>query len=262
MPKPKNLSTLWGMIHVPALPGSYKNNLSFKKIVDFSLKDAKALFDNGITHMFIENFWDVPFPKSSSKPHVNAAISIIADRIKLKYPNVTLGINILRNDALTALGVATITNSKVIRVNVLTHGRVTDQGILEGCAYDLKTYSVQLNSSVEIWADVEVKHSVPITQIPIEDSINDLLERGGADKIIFSGSRTGVPADEKEISRLINNQILSLEQIVIGSGVTYENLPDYLDLAKNIIVGSSLKLEDQIQNNIDPDKVTKLVSCL
>lgn len=254
--------TLWGMIHVPALPGSPKHTLSIRDIVKFCLIDAEALVSNKITHLFIENFWDSPFPKSNSQAHVIAGITLVANEIKTKFPSVTLGINILRNDAKSALGIATITQSEVIRVNVLTHARVTDQGIIEGCAFDIKNYSELLNSSVKIWADVEVKHSAPLAPVPIEDTIHDSLERGGADCIIFSGSRTGQPANLKQLKTLIDNHVLPPEKIVIGSGINNQNLSDYLDVAHNFIVGSSLKFNNKLSNHIDPEKVARLVSCL
>ncbi|MFV2016113.1 MAG: BtpA/SgcQ family protein, partial [Candidatus Heimdallarchaeota archaeon] len=93
-------------------------------------------------------------------------------------------------------------------------------------------------------------------------SVNDLIERGGADKIIFSGSRTGLEVDQIIISNLIDNNFLLAEQTVIGSGITFENIRNYLDLARNFIVGSSLKIDNKIQNHIDPNKVSNLVSCL
>jgi membrane complex biogenesis BtpA family protein len=257
-----NKNTLWGMIHVPALPGSYRSQLSFKEIIDFCLIDTETLVTNGITHLFIENFWNVPFPKSNSQPHIIAGITIIVEKIKTKFPEVTLGINILRNDALSALGIASMTGSKVIRVNVLTHARLTDQGIIEGCAYDLKTYSGQLNSPIKIWADIEVKHSVPLSPVPIEDAINDAIERGGADKVVFSGTRTGMPVKRDILLSLIDNGVLEADLIVIGSGINQNNLKNYLDLANNFIVGSSLKLENKLHNHIDPKKVTQLVESL
>ena len=40
--------TLWGMIHVPSLPGSGNNPHPFDEIIDFCLADAKIFFENGI----------------------------------------------------------------------------------------------------------------------------------------------------------------------------------------------------------------------
>ena len=44
----------------------------------------------------------------------------------------SLGINVLRNDAESALAIAAVVSASCIRVNVHTGARVTDQGVIEG----------------------------------------------------------------------------------------------------------------------------------
>ncbi len=255
-----NNPILWGMIHVPPLPGSQNNAKSMQDIMDFCSEDAKILFENGIKCFFIENFGDVPFPKNKAEPHVIAALTTIITQLKLQFPNASFGVNVLRNDALAALGIATITDSTAIRVNILTHARLTDQGIIEGCSYELSRYKNQLKSPVEIWADVEVKHSYPLAEIPISDAIHDMVERGGASKIIFTGSRTGTEVNLQTLQTLLESNIVLPENVVIGSGISEKNIESFLPYAKNFIVGSSLKLNNNIFNHIDPFKVSSLVS--
>ena len=43
-----------------------------------------------------------------------------------------VGVNVLRNDAISALGVAAVTGARFIRVNVLTGLMYTDQGPIVG----------------------------------------------------------------------------------------------------------------------------------
>ena len=254
--------TIWGMIHVPTIPGSGIQKKSFDEIKEFCLIDAKNLFDNGVKHFFIENFGDAPFTKGSVQPHVTAGLTAIIEHIKSHLPGCIFGVNVLRNDALSALAIASTTGSQAIRVNVLTHARLTDQGIIEGCSYELTRYKHQLQSNLEIWADVDVKHSYSLASIPLEDSIHDTLGRGGADKVIFTGSRTGVEADFKIIKSLIEANVLTPEQVAIGSGISPENIQDFMPYAKNFIVGTSLKQQGIFTNHIDPQKVSKLVSSI
>lgn len=252
--------TIWGMIHVPPISGSQNASKSFKEISDFCLQDAKILFENGIKCFFIENFGDAPFPKNKVEPHVIAALTTIINQLKSHFPTSRIGVNVLRNDALAALAIATITDCTAIRVNILTHARLTDQGIIEGCSYDLHRYKNQLNSVVEIWADVEVKHSYPLVEIPISEAILDMVERGGASKIIFTGSRTGSEVSLQTLQELVDAKIISPDNIVIGSGISEKNIETFLPYAKNFIVGSSLKLHNHIFKHIDPLKVSSLVS--
>lgn len=257
-----NNPTLWGMIHVPTLPGSGSQTKSFDEIKEFCFTDAKILFDNGINHFFIENFGDAPFTKNTVQPHVVASLTAIIEHIKSHLPDSVFGVNVLRNDALSALAIASTTGSQAIRVNVLTHARLTDQGIIEGCSYELIKYKHQLHSNTEIWADVDVKHSYPLATIPLEDAIHDTLGRGGADKVIFTGSRTGTEADFTTIKSLIENNIITSDKVVIGSGITSDNVHNFLPYAKNFIVGTSLKQQGVFTNHIDPRKVSKLVSAI
>jgi hypothetical protein len=257
-----NQTIIWGMIHVPALPGNINNSLPIQEIVDFCVTDAKILFDSGIDHFFIENFGDSPFPKTNVQPHVIVGLTTIINKIKAELPNVSIGVNVLRNDALSALAIATITDCLVIRVNILTHARLTDQGLIEGCSYNLASYAVQLNSSVEIWADINVKHSYSLADIPLPDAIHDMMDRGGASKIIFTGSRTGMQADVSLLKELVEKKIILPENIVIGSGISEINIHDFLPYAKNFIVGSSLKINNILSNHIDSNKVSKLLSTI
>ena len=256
------LHTLWGMIHVPTLLGSGVAHQSMDEIKEFCLTDAKILYENNINHFFIENFGDAPFPKNIVEPHVIAALTLIIEQIKLHFPSVQIGVNCLRNDALAALAIASVTNAQAIRVNVLTHARLTDQGIIEGCAYDLNKYKNQLQSTAEVWADVDVKHSYSLANIPTADAIHDMLSRGGASKIIFTGSRTGAEANLVTLKELVETNILTPEKIVIGSGISENNIQSFMPYAKNFIVGSSLKQNNDLSNHIDPDKVSRLVAKL
>jgi membrane complex biogenesis BtpA family protein len=248
------------MIHVPALPGTYRNTLSISTIENFCLHEADTLVNNGITNIIVENYGDVPFPKDHVHPHVISALTRVLHTIRSKYRDtVKLGVNVLRNDAYSAMGIASICNCSMIRVNVLTHARLTDQGLIEGKANELKQYQQLLGSSVEIWADIEVKHSVAITPISIQDLIKDTLERAGADKIILTGNQTGQAVDISILQKIVSKKMVSPEQIVIGSGVTSKNFSSLVPFANHFIVGSSLKKDGIVTNPIDPVRVQRLV---
>jgi predicted TIM-barrel enzyme len=46
---------------------------------------------------------------------------------------------------------------------------------------------------------------------------------------------------------------------LLGSGVTVQNAPDYLEAADGFIVGSSLKKDGKLANPVDPRRVAALV---
>src|SRR5690242_21138198 len=109
------------------------------------------------------------------------AVAGRAIRSAVKLP---IGFNVLRNDARAALALCVACNGSFIRVNVHIGTMLTDQGIIEGEAFDTLRYRKQLCSDVMIFADVHVKHGVPLGKSQIEDSARDTLERGLADALI------------------------------------------------------------------------------
>ena len=57
-----------------------------------------------------------------------------------------MGINVLRNDAQAAMGIAAASGASFVRVNVLSGAMLTDQGLIEGQAAELLRLRRQLEA--------------------------------------------------------------------------------------------------------------------
>ncbi len=78
----------------------------------------------------MENFGDAPFfSRAACRPETVAAMAVLADEAR-RASGLPLGVNVLRNDGLSALAVAAATGARFVRVNVLVGARVTDQGVI------------------------------------------------------------------------------------------------------------------------------------
>src|SRR5262249_35206274 len=138
-----------GMLHLPALPGSPRNTLSLHEILDWVLRDADALARGGIPAFILENFGDAPFYPGRVPAHTVAYMTAVGCEIKRSF-NLPMGINVLRNDALSAIAVASAVSADFIRVNIHTGARLTDQGVIEGAAHDTLRYRKLLGSTIRI----------------------------------------------------------------------------------------------------------------
>src|SRR5207245_839512 len=98
-----------------------------------------------------------------------------------------VGVNVLRNDACAALGIAATVGAAFIRVNVHSGVAASDQGILEGRAAETLRLRDALGVPVAIWADVHVKHARPLDSEDVARAAEDAVERGLADAILVSG---------------------------------------------------------------------------
>ncbi|MCA9147869.1 MAG: BtpA/SgcQ family protein [Planctomycetales bacterium] len=249
-----------GMVHLPALPGSPSCVETLAQSITRALRDAEALIDGGMDGLMIENFGDTPFFPSQVPPVTIAAMTATAAEIRRRF-SVPLGINVLRNDAHAALAVALASGANFIRVNVLCGARVTDQGIVQGPAHTLLRERRALAADdVQIWADVQVKHSSPISPRPLAEEVVDTIERGQADAVIVSGSATGRAVDPEHLSAV--KQSAGDTPVVVGSGISVESLPRCVSLADGFIVGTSLKHGGQANAPVDVQRVKDFVNAL
>jgi hypothetical protein len=253
----KHPKPIIGVVHLLPLIGSPGATAPLNDIRDRALSDAAAFIENGVDGIIIENYGDVPFFPDGVEPHTVAAIAIIADHIRRRYPEIPIGLNVLRNDAKSAMAIATVTGANFIRVNVHTGAMLADQGVIQGKAYETLRYRAMLKSDVKIFADVAVKHAVPLASIDLTTSAEDTYHRGLADALIVTGAATGKGADLNDLR--IVKAAAPQASVFAGSGVTADSLPRILEHADGAIVGTSLKYNGVTTNAVDPGRVRALI---
>ena len=249
---------LIGMIHLLPLPGSPRySGEGISGALEAGLRDAKALQNGGVDGLLLENYGDSPFKPAPNDPETVASMTVIGMEIA-KQVDVPIGVNVLRNGALSALAIAHAINAHFIRVNVLTESLMTDQGIINGCAHDLMRYRRQLGAAdVQVYADVRSKHAAPIVSRPVEESARDAAYRGMADALIVTGPYTGVEPDRDQLRRV--KESVPDRPVLIGSGLTSRNAAKLLTEADGAIVGTSLKVDGLIEKPVDEMRVRELV---
>ncbi len=222
--------------------------------------DAQALVRGGVSGLIIENFGSAPFIKGTegdrTPPHHVAIMATLARMVKDKYA-LPVGINCLRNDAVSAIGIAAATNADFVRVNVHTGTYVTDQGIIEGEAAKSMRYRASIGATVSIYADVLVKHASPLTNLSATRATKEALGRGGAHAVIVTGGRSGGPVDvhvAREVRAAAGDK-----PVIIGSGLTPDNAASLVAYADAAIVGTYFKENGEIDAPVDEARVRDLV---
>jgi hypothetical protein len=250
---------LIGVVHLRPLPGSPRWRGDLEAVIDFAVNDARAYERGGAHALFIENFGDVPFTRGCVAPETIAAMTAAGRAIgqAVKLP---IGFNVLRNDARAALALCAVCGGEFIRVNVHTGAMLTDQGLIEGNAYETLRYRQRVCPGTQIFADVHVKHAVPLGNWTIADAARDTVERGLADALIVSGAGTGLATELADVERV--RRTCPATMILLGSGVRIENIRDYLPAADGFIVASSLKLNGRLSNPVDVKRVAALVRAI
>ncbi|PSB58156.1 photosystem I biogenesis protein BtpA [Chamaesiphon polymorphus] len=248
-----------GVVHLLPLPTSARWGGSLNAIIDRAEQEAVALVSGGVDGIIVENFFDAPFPKSRVDPAVVSAMTTVVSRL-MQLVSAPIGINVLRNDSLSAMAIASCTGAAFIRVNVLSGVMATDQGLIEGCAYELLRYRRELGTNVKILADVLVKHAQPLSCSDLTTAVGDTIDRGLADAIILSGLATGKPPslEDLQIAKAAAGDV----PILVGSGADCNNINSLMQFADGAIVSSSLKRQGKIENSIDPIRVSQFVEAM
>ena len=243
-----------GMIHLLPLPGAPHFMGDIHRVIEQAKKDYHALKEGGITAVLFENYWDVPYFKDHVRPETIASMTTIISSLHVDIP---FGINVLRNDTEAAIAIAYATGGSFIRCNVLSGALLTDQGIIEGNPASIMRYRNHLAPSINVCADVLVKHASPLTPIPLHDIARDTAYRALADVLIVTGSQTGVQPlleDLKAVKEAVPDRPL-----LAGSGVTSANVESFLDLVEGFIVGTAFKKGGRVENEVDISRVEEFM---
>lgn len=244
-----------GMVHLAPLPGAPLFGGSMQRVIDDAVRDAVAIRDGGADGIMFENFGDRPFTKGAAAPEtvsaMTRAIAECAREVRLPF-----GVNVLRNDARSALGIAAASGALFIRVNVLAAAMVTDQGVIEGDAATLQRERMRLGGATAVFADHLVKHAVPLAPFDEIQLAKDLRHRALADALVISGFETGGPADLGRLARIRESVDAPL---LVGSGLTAGNAADYAAAADGAIVGTSIKKNGDVDAPVERDRVAAVV---
>lgn len=241
-----------GVVHLKALPGApLYDGSSVDEIAEIAVEHAKLMVDNGINGLIIENFGDKMFQKRVG-PEVTASLAIIAKAVK-NAVDVPIGLCVLQSDPIAGLAIAKAIGADFIRVPYYVETSIVDAGMMDSIAADTLRYRRYLECDAKIFADVQIKHSYPLAQRPLEYAAEDCWHRGLADGVIITGRKTGGATKPEDVESVYN--ALPGIPLIVGSGVTVENVDAYFGKVGAIIIASSLNVDGEVENEPDGNRV-------
>ena len=246
-----------GMIHVQALSGTPKNKYSIDKIIAMAVSEAKIYKQCGIDAIMIENMHDVPYQKNNVGHEISTAMALIAHLVKTTT-NLPVGIQILAGANKAALAVAKTANLDFVRVEGFVFGHVADEGYIDSQAAEIMRYRKQIDAeNIAVFTDIKKKHSSHAVTADIDISeVAHAAEFFLSDAVIVTGKHTGSTANTNEIKDVKKATRLP---VIIGSGVNYHNLEEYLHISDALIIGSYFKKDGYWENELDEDRISQFM---
>lgn len=251
-----------GMVHLPPLPGSVGySGYSMNQIIDFALQDAATLVQGGVDGIIVENMWDIPFAVGMDvSPEQMCAQAVAAAEVVKSVP-LPVGINVVHNGGRVCLGIAIASGARFIRVCLLTGAQVWDTGEFDhGCARELLSARKMAQAeNIKLFCDVDKKHSVRFPGIDLATHI-EWTEFYLADALIISGRMTG---DAPSLDKIkLAKQLAQNRPVLMGSGMTAENVADFFQYADGCIVGFGMKDEGHPERPVSLDKVKRFMEAV
>ncbi len=248
-----------GMVHCWPMPGAPGyTGYGVEKVVEHAVSDARALVAGGVDGIIVENMWDIPFRAGDGvAPESIAAHAVVARAVR-DAVDVPVGINVVHNGGVALLAIAIAAGASFIRVCMFTGAGVWDAGQWdEGCAAELMRRRKELHAEhVKIFADVDKKHSVRFPGIDLATHI-EWTKFFGADALIVSGRMTGEAPDLAKVAEA--KDLAGDRPLIVGSGATEANVADLMVHADGVIVGSSVKVDGEVSNPVDTERVRRFV---
>ena len=252
--------TVIGMIHVRALPGTPRHAGGMAPIVDQALAEAEIYRACGIHALMVENMHDLPYVQRPG-PEIATAMAVVAREVKRAVPRLPLGIQIRAGANRDALAAALAAGADFIRAEAFVFGHVADEGYMDSCAGALLRHRKAIGAEhIAIFTDIKKKHSAHAVTADV-----DIVQTAHAaeyflsDGLILTGAATGEAASADELRAV---HAATRLPVLVGSGITADNLKTYLPLADAFIVGSHFKRDGHWANPLDPARVRRLLDAL
>jgi len=247
-----------GMIHIGALPGTPNYGGEVKSIIEEAKQEAEIYRDSGIDILMIENMHDTPYLKRKVGPEITSLMSVVGYEIKNSFLP-PCGIQILAGANKEAIAAAHSAGLDFIRAEGFVYAHVADEGIMESDAGELLRYRKMIGAEkVLIFTDIKKKHSSHsiTSDVDIVETART-AEFFKSDGLVITGIATGKETDVNEVKQVKENVNIP---VLIGSGLTADNIENYFSYADGFIVGSHFKKDGFWKNEIDDKRVRKFMN--
>lgn len=248
---------LAAMIAVLPLPGSPLYDGNDQRVIDQALSDLEVYKAAGVDSIIFENDHDLPYIQPPLDEKGIALMTRIAKEARQRFEG-PMGLQMLEAANITSLEIAAEADLDFIRVEAYVFAHVGGSGVINGSAGKiLRRRKEILAEHIKVFADVKKKHgSHSLTiDLDIKDEIMQ-AEFFLVDGVIVTSHFTGVNPDKND---LLKAKSATQLPVLIGSGMTAENIQDYLPLADGFIVGSYFRRDGKFLEVLEPERLDRFM---
>lgn len=243
-----NTKPVIGMVHIGALPGSPLHDPSVD-LLAAARADLHALQDAGFDAVMFGNENDRPYEfdvDTASTATMAALIGALKSEITLPF-----GVNVLW-DPMSSIALGAATGASFVR-EIFTGSYASDMGPWTPDAGKAIRYRDRLGrSDMAMLYNISAEFAHSLDQRPLPDRARSAVFSSIPDAVLVSGQITGEAAALSDLEAV--KAALPDMAVMANTGVKHATVGDVLAIADGCIVGSSLKVDGDTWNAIDPER--------
>jgi membrane complex biogenesis BtpA family protein len=239
-----------GMVHIGALPGSPLFDPALD-LVAAARADLLALQAAGFDAVMFVKQHDRPYEFSVDTAST-ATMAAIIGQLKSEII-VPFGVNVLW-DPMSSIALGTATGAGFVR-EIFTGSYASDMGPWTPDAGKAMRYRDRLGrSDMAMLYNISAEFAHSLDQRSLPDRARSAVFSSIPDAVLVSGQITGEAAALSDLEAV--KAVLPDIAVMANTGVKHETVGDVLSIADGCIVGSSLKVDGDTWNAIDPERAS------
>lgn len=245
------------MVHLGALPGTplYDAATGLEGLVAGAAADLAALQAAGVDAVMFGNENDRPYElqvDTASTATMACIIGRLRDQITVPF-----GVNVLW-DPMATVALAAATGAQFCR-EILTGTFASDMGLWSPDAGAAQRYRARLGrSDLGMLYNVAAEFADSLDRRSLADRARSAVFSSIPDAVLVSGQITGEAAALSDLEAV--KAVLPDTPVLANTGVKHDTIGDVLRVADGCIVGSSLKIDGDTWQAVDPDRAADFMT--
>ncbi len=251
-----DLKPVIGMVHIGALPGSplHDEDAGLSALIKDAARDLAALQTAGFDAIMFGNENDRPY-EFEANPATTAAMAFVIGRLRDEI-SLPFGVNVLW-DPMSTIALAAATGAHFAR-EIFTGTYASDMGPWTPDAGKAMRYRDSLGRrDLAMFFNISAEFAYSLDQRSLADRARSAAMSSIPDAILVSGQITGEAAPLSDLETV--KSTLPGTPVLANTGVKHATVADVLAIADGCVVGSSLKVDGDTWNPIDPDRAAEFM---
>lgn len=228
-------------LHLPDFTLSRRRPMAWFE--DYAVANARIFAAAGVPWLKLQ---DQTRTSDPAAPDTLAMMAALGRLIRAEVPGIGLGIIIEAHDPVAALAVAHAAGAGFVRLKIFVGGAMTAQGPRHALGASTVAYRASLGrDDIAILADVHDRTAMPLSG-ESQPFAADWAAKTGADGLIVTGS-----SFPDTLTRIAAVRAAGVRRpILIGGGVTADNVAEALAASDGVIVSTALMRRDAAEDDL------------